>query len=437
MTDQPGQRAWLSRRRFSAALGVGVAQGALGGCASTGSQSAATPLRLGRVLVVGAGFGGATAAKYLRHWGGPGVEVTLVDRSPRFVSCPLSNLVIGGSRSIEELSVGYEGLRALGVEVVIDDITDIDPAQRRVLHGPLQGRRFDRIVIAPGVDLDFAAVQGLDTKAQESILHAWKAGPQTVALRQQLEAMPDGGVYVLTIPMAPYRCPPGPYERACQVAHYFKTRKPRSKVIVLDANPEITSKKALFTRVFNDMYRGIVDYRAQSNVTEVDARSRTAITEVGERVRADVLNVVAPQRAADLARRAGLANANGRWCQVDWTSMESTAVPGIHVLGDATFPAPAMPKSGHMANQHGKAAAGAILDLLGARVPLPSMMINTCYSFVDDRSVIHVASVHRYSAQKKTMEIVSGSGGVSDEPNLVEGVYANSWARTIWKDMLA
>jgi sulfite dehydrogenase len=287
------------------------------------------------------------------------------------------------------------------------------------------------------VDFNFGAVQGLDAEAQKTILHAWKAGQQTVDLRRQLEAMPDGGVYVLTVPLAPYRCPPGPYERACQVAHYFKTAKPRSKVIVLDANPEIMSKKALFTKVFAETYKGIVDYRPQSNVTEIDARARTAITEVGDRVRADVLNVVPPQAAAELARKAGLVNVNNRWCQVDWVTMESTAAPGIHVLGDATFPAPLMPKSGHMANQHGKTAAAAIVELLNGRVPQPMMMANTCYSFVDDKNVIHVASVHRYVAEKKTMEVVAGSGGVSSAPNPLEGVYANAWAQNIWKDMLS
>ena len=424
-----------SRRRFAAALGAGAALASVTGCAGLAPQ--ASTRRLGRVVVVGAGFGGATAARYLKHWGGPGLEVILLDRSPSFVSCPLSNLVLGGSRSIDQLTLGYERLRALGVVVLVDEVAVIDPAKKRVSLKKIQDLEYDRLVVSPGVDFSFDAVQGLDAKAQESVLHAWKAGPQTVALRRQLEAMPDGGVYVLTIPLAPYRCPPGPYERVCQVAHYFRTRKPKSKVIVLDANPEITSKKALFTKVFAENYKGIVDYRPQSNVTEIDAGTRTAITELGERVRADVLNVVPPQSAGHLARAAKLVNVNSRWCQVDWTTMESTAVPGIHVLGDATFAAPAMPKSGHMANQHGKAAAAAIVELLNGRAPQPPMMTNTCYSFVDDANVIHVSSVHRYVAERKTMETVPGSGGLSAEPNALEGVYANAWARSIWKDMFA
>jgi NADH dehydrogenase FAD-containing subunit len=221
------------------------------------------------------------------------------------------------------------------------------------------------------------------------------------------------------------------------VARYFKTVKPKSKVLVLDANPEIMSKKGLFTKVFSETYKGIVDYQPNMNVTEVDARHRTAITEVGDKVRGDVLNLIPPQAAGEIARKAGLINANNRWCGVDWVTMESTAAPGLHVLGDATLSAPLMPKSGHMANQHGKTAAAAIVEILNGRAPQPLMMANTCYSFVDDRNVVHVASVHRFVADKKTMETVPGAGGLSAEPNLIEGVYADAWARNIWKDMLA
>lgn len=422
------------RRRTIAALGGATL---LSACASPGPGSGTPQGRLGRVLVIGGGYGGATAARYLKLWGGPAVDVTLVERSAAFVSCPLSNLVLGGSRRIEDLTIGYDGLRAAGVQVVRDEVRALDPASRRVSFGGMSGQRFDRIVLSPGVDFAFEEIQGLDARAQETLLHAWKAGEQTVALRRQLEAMPEGGVFVLSIPKAPYRCPPGPYERVCQVAFYLKSAKPRAKVIVLDANPEITSKKGLFTKVFNETYRGIVEYRANQPVVEVDARNRVAITEVGERVKGDVLNVVPPQHAGQIARDAGLANAGKRWCQVDWMTMESTAAPGVHVLGDATLSAPAMPKSGHMANQHGKAAAAAIIETLNGRAPQPPMMSNTCYSFVDDRNVIHVTSVHRYEPARKTMEGVAASGGLSVEPNLVEGVYANAWARNIWKDMLA
>jgi sulfide dehydrogenase [flavocytochrome c] flavoprotein subunit len=425
-----------NRRRALKALGSAGALGVLSACALP-TPAPTPPARLGKVMVIGAGFGGATAARYLKLWGGPGLEVMLIDRNPQFVSCPLSNLVIGGSRKIEELTVSYQGLREQGVVVISDEVSAIDAARKRVVLGKIADQTYDRLVVAPGIDFNFGAVQGLDAEAQKTVLHAWKAGPQTVELRRQLEAMPDGGVFVMSIPLAPYRCPPGPYERACQVAHYFKTRKPRSKVVILDANPEIISKKGLFTKAFTETYAGIVEYRPNSNVTEIDARGRAAITEVGDRVRGDVLNVIPPQAAGDIARKAGLINANNRWCQVDWVSMESTAAPGVHVLGDATLSAPAMPKSGHMANQHGKAAAAAIVESLSGRAPQPQMMANTCYSFIDDRQVVHVASVHRYSPEKKTMEAVAGAGGLSVAPNLLEGAYANAWAQTIWKDMFA
>lgn len=426
-----------TRRRVWQGLGSAGAIGMLGACAAPLPKTQAPAKKLGRVLVVGAGFGGATAAKYLKYWGGAGIEVVLIDRNPTFVSCPLSNLVLGGSRNIADITVAYTGLRERGVIVLNDEVTAIDVAKKKVVLNKIADQSFDRLIVAPGVDFNFGAIQGLTAEAQKTVLHAWKAGQQTIDLRQQLEAMSDGGVFVMTIPQAPYRCPPGPYERACQVAHYFKTRKPRSKVLVLDGNPEIMSKKGLFTKAFTELYGGIIEYRPNSNVTELDAGSRTAITELGERVRADVLNVIPPQAAGEIARKAGLVNANNRWCHVDWVTMESTVAPGVHVLGDATFSAPAMPKSGHMANQHGKAAAAAIVEILSDRPPQPQMMANTCYSFIDDKNVVHVASVHRYVAEKKTMEAVAGSGGLSANANLLEGVYANAWAQTIWQDMLA
>jgi sulfide dehydrogenase [flavocytochrome c] flavoprotein chain len=432
-----------SRRRFSQAIGSGTALTALGaggvlgltGCAIDGAPAVSSG-SLGRVLVVGGGFGGATAAKYIKKWGGPGIQVTMVEREAAFISCPLSNLVIGGSRKIEDLTVPYAGLREAGVVVIRDEVRTIDPATRKVTFGKLADQTFDRIVVSPGIDFNFQEIRGLDAEAQKVILHAWKAGPQTQALRAQLEAMPDGGVFVLSIPKAPYRCPPGPYERVCQVAHYFKTKKPKSKILVLDANPDIQSKKGLFLKEWNGQYKGMIDYQPNMQVTEVDVRSRTLVTELGDKVKGDVLNVVPPHSAGDIARKAGLVNVNNRWCQVDWRTTESTAAKGIHVLGDATMSAPTMPKSGHMANQHGKAAAAAIVEILNGRAPQPQMMANTCYSFVDDKRVVHVASVHRWSDETRTLEPVKGAGGLSAEANELEGVYANAWARNIWNDML-
>jgi sulfide dehydrogenase [flavocytochrome c] flavoprotein chain len=423
------------RRVLQAAAGASALSGlGLAGCVTA---PPAPVKKLGKVMIVGAGFGGATAAKYLKLWGGDAIDVMLVDRNPQFISCPLSNLVIGGSKKMEELATSYTGLREAGVVVLRDEVTAIDTAKRKIVLTNIADQSYDRLIVAPGVDFMYDQVQGLNAEAQKTVLHAWKAGAETTALRAQLEAMPDGGTYVITIPKAPYRCPPGPYERACQVAWYFKTKKPKSKVLILDANEDVQSKKGLFMAQWNGQYKGIVEYRPNSNVTEVDAKNNIAITELGEKIKADVLNVIPPMRAGNIAQKAGLINVNSRWCDVDWTSMESTAVKGVHVLGDATMSAPAMPKSGHMANQHGKTAAAGALAMMQGFAPQAQMMANTCYSFVDDQNVVHVASVHAYDAARKTMVAVPGSGGLSSQANALEGAYANAWAKNIWADMFS
>jgi NADPH-dependent 2,4-dienoyl-CoA reductase/sulfur reductase-like enzyme len=249
--------------------------------------------------------------------------------------------------------------------------------------------------------------------------------------------MRDGGVFAISIPRAPYRCPPGPYERACQVAWYFRRAKPRGKVLILDGNDDVQSKKALFTKAWNDDYRGIVEYRPDHVLTGVDARAHVARFETADDVKADVLNVIPPHGAGRIAHTAGVVTANGQWCEVDFLTFESMRVPGIHVLGDAIQTAPLMPKSGHMANQHAKAAAAAVLAALSDRPPNPEPVLNnTCYSFVNDREAVHVASVHRYDAAQKTFLTVPGSGGLSAAKSELEGEYGFAWARAIWRDML-
>ena len=419
-----------SRRRLLA--GAAAASGlALAGCATGGASGPS----IGRVVIVGGGFGGATTARYLRMWGG-NVDVTLVERNASFVSCPMSNLVVGGYKQIGDITRGYEGLKAMGVKVMQGEVVAVDIGSKKVRLASGAELPFDRLVLSPGVDFMNDQVGGL-TAALDSgrVVHGWKAGPQTVALRKQLMDMPDGGVFAMSIPKAPYRCPPGPYERACMVASYFKTAKPKSKVLVLDANPEITSKKGLFERAFAQHYAGIIEYRANAELREV---SGTVAKFEFEDVKADVLNVIPPQRAGDIARTAGLVNVNNRWVGMDWLTMEASAAKGIHVLGDATFSAPAMPKSGHMANQHAKVAAAAIIQLLkGEPVSATPVVMNTCYSFVTAKDVVHVASVHQYDTKDKTFKTVPGSGGVSAAANQVEGRYALSWADNIWDDMLA
>lgn len=419
-----------TRRRRLLGAGIGFGAVALAGCASTGAGGPS----IGRVVVVGGGFGGSTAARYLRLWGG-NVDVTLVDRNAQFVSCPISNLVIGGHRQMADITRGYDGLKALGVKVVQGEVATIDAAGKQVRLADGRTLPYDRLIVSPGVDFMLNDVGGLAAALDSGrVVHSWKAGPQTVALRKQLEAMPDGGVFAMSIPKVPYRCPPGPYERACMVASYLKVAKPKSKVLVLDANPEIQSKKALFEKAFAQHYAGLLEYRPNAELKEV---SGSVAKLEFEDVKADVLNVVPPQRAADIARSAGLVNINQRWVGVDWLTMESTAVPGIHVLGDAVFSAPMMPKSGHMANQHAKVAAAAIIQLLkGQPASATPVVMNTCYSFVTARDVIHVASVHQYDAKDKTFKPVPGSGGVSAAANQVEGKLALSWAQNIWNDML-
>ena len=420
----------VSRRRLLSGGVAAVVAAPLLGCASGRDGPS-----IGRVVVVGGGYGGATAARYLRLWGGA-IDVTLVERDPSFVSCPMSNLILAGLAQIGDITRPYSGLEAIGVRRVQGDAVAIDAQRKEVRLSDGRSLPYDRAIVSPGVDID--AVEGLGSAAaQQQVPHAWKAGPQTLALRAQLEAMPDGGVYAITIPPAPYRCPPGPYERACLVAHYFKQAKPKSKVLVLDANPEIQSKKVLFERAFTELYRGIIEYRPNNELRQVDAATRTAKMDFDD-IQVEVLNVLPPQRAAAIARQAGLVNINNRWVGVDWQTMESTAVPGIHVLGDATFSAPLMPKSGHIANQHAKVAAAAIIQRLkGEPVEAAPMMVNCCYSFVSASEAIHVASVHRYDAGEKTMKLVNGAGGLSSSANAAEARIAQAWTQNIWADTLA
>ena len=427
----------MDRRQLiqTASVGAAVASsGLLGGCASTGGG------RGPKVVVIGGGYGGATAAKYIRMWSDYGISVTLVEPNPTFISCPISNLVLGGVKTMADITTPYDNLgKRHGVQMVRDMVTSIDPEKRLVRLASGAELPYDRLVLSPGVDFMWETLPGMaSTAAKDKVLHAWKAGAQTVALRKQLEAMPDGGVYALAIPLAPYRCPPGPYERVCQIANYFSKAKPKSKVLVLDANDDVTSKGPLFKKAWAERYKGIVEYRPKHALSDVDAKTNTLKFEFSDDVQAQVLNVIPAMRAGEIAVKTGLATANKRWCDVDFLTFESKAAKNIHILGDSIQIAPAMPKSGHMANQHGKTCAAAVVALLTGQEPnnMP-VYNNTCYSFVSEEDVVHVASVHRYDAEKKTMLTVAGSGGVSSGANELEGRYALAWARNIWADTLA
>jgi sulfide dehydrogenase [flavocytochrome c] flavoprotein subunit len=398
-------------------------------CAGLNKQSKKT---IGRAVVIGGGYAGLTAAKYIRMWSAGSIEVVVIEKSSQFVSCPLSNLVLGGSKSIHDLTFSYDLVQKNhGITWVSDEVTAIDTTAKKITmkRGEVA---YDRLIIAPGIDMMYDTLPNLES-AQHEIPHAWKAGWQTVNLRKQLEAMPDGGVFAMNVPRAPYRCPPGPYERACQVASYLKAHKPKSKIIVLDANPEITSKKGLFTKVWADMYPGMVDYRPSNIIAEVDIKTKTVKTDF-ETVTANVLNIIPPQRAGKPARLAGVDNADKRWCEVSFISYESTAVPNVHVIGDAIDSN--LPKSAHMATNQARICAGAVVELMFNRAPDPApVFANTCYSFASDKEAMHVATVYRYDANKKIM-IAAEGGGVSAKPSVQEGDYAQAWAANIWSDVL-
>lgn len=417
----------VSRRTFITASATGASL-ALAGCASTPSRP------LARVVVIGGGYGGATAAKYLRLWE-PRLDVTLVERNEAFVSCPISNLVLAGAEKIENLTVPYDGLRKYGVRVVRDDATAIDYEKRVVRLARGDALPWDRLIVAPGIDFLYDQIPGLNTAdAQSRVLHAWKAGPQTVGLRRQLEAMPDGGVFAISIPRSPYRCPPGPYERASVIADYFRKAKPRSKLLVLDANADIVSKPALFRGVWNERYKGIIEYRPNSELVEFDLKRNIARMQI-EDVKADLFNIIPPQRAGLVA--TDLITVNRQWCGVEFLGFESAKIPGVHVIGDAVAAAPAMPKSGFMANNHAKLAADAVIArLTGLPVNENPIIANTCYSFLTTTEAVHVASVHKYDRQQKTLVPVKGAGGLSPGRTELEGHYAYAWARNIWADAL-
>ena len=423
----------MQRRHLLAGLVAGGTLG-LAGCASTGSSPSKA-----RVLVVGGGYGGATAAKYVRLLSDYRIDVMMVEPNPQFVSCPVSNLVIAGMKTMADITTPYTGLSSKhGVRVVQDTVTAIDATKRVATLASGGTVAYDKLVLAPGIDFQWEQTEGLRAAHDSGqILHAWKAGPETMALRRQLEAMRDGGVYAITIPEAPYRCPPGPYERASVVAAYFKQAKPKSKVLILDGNPDVTSKGPLFKKAWAELYGPMIEYRPQHKVAGVDAKTNTVKFEVQDDVKADVLNVLPVMRAGALAVQTGLANANNRWCHVNFLNFESTAAKNIHVIGDAIQVAQGMPKSGHMANSHAKVTAAAIVaELQGLEINPHPMITNVCMSYVDATHVIHVASVHEYETPKKSFFTIGGSGGVSDVRSDLEGRYAEAWAKNIWADTL-
>ncbi len=384
----------------------------------------------GRVVVVGGGFGGATAARFLAL---AGHDVTLVEREPRFVTCPFSNTVLAGLTELEALTFDYDGLEAAGVTLVRGEAMAVDGEARTVTVGEGSVLPWDRLVLSPGIDFRFDALPGYDAAAAEVLPHAWKAGPQTVLLRSQLEAMEDGGLVVISAPANPFRCPPGPYERASLIAHYLSAEKPASKILILDAK-QTFSKRSLFEEAWATLYPGMIEWVSVDlggGVIEVDAGSKTLVTDFTS-YNADVANVIPPQRAGAIAAAAGVADETG-WCPVNGATFESTLVAGIHVLGDACF-AGAMPKSAFAANAQAKVAARAI-DAALRGDPLPSpKLINTCYSLAAPDYGFTVAGVYR--AEAGQLSEIEGAGGISPlgappEMRQAEADHARSWYATI------
>lgn len=424
----------FQRRDFLKAAAAGLL---LGGLPFYSRESFAAGGTKPRVVVIGGGFGGATAARYLRLWSRGGVDVTLVERNPNFVSCPISNLVLGGMKTMADITFGYQGLKKHGVRIIQGDVMAIDAERRQVRLSDGGSLPYDRLVLSPGIDFMYDTLPGLVPEAAESgmIPHAWKAGAQTVALKKQLEDMRDGGTFAICIPKAPFRCQPGPYERACLIANYFKQHKPKSKVLILDANDEPAAKKDLFRKVWSDIYPEIIEYRSRHTIVGVDVVQRRVEFEFDEPVKADVLNIIPAQKAGHIAQP--LVNKNGRWVGVDWLSLESAVAPNIHVIGDATFATSGMPKSGHITNQQAKVAAAAILNLFAGQPVNPEpMMVNTCYSFIDAGNAVHVVTIHAWDTQEKTFKLVPGSGGLSAAPSKLEAKFALAWAKNIWTDTL-
>jgi sulfide dehydrogenase [flavocytochrome c] flavoprotein subunit len=387
-----------------------------------------------RVVVVGGGFAGATAAKYMRMWDAD-LEVILIERNAQFVSCPQSNLVLGGSRNLQQLTHDYQALNKLGIQTVQAEVVAIDTDKQTVsLHDGVDVA-YDRVVIAPGIDFIYDELPMLASyESQQKVPHAWKAGPQTNLLQQQLQNMKQGGTMVMTVPNGPLRCPPGPYERACQIAYYLKHNNPTAKLLVLDANADIMSKKGLFKAAWQQHYADLIEYIPSSPIEDIDVANLNIESEFDE-YSADVLNVIPPQKAGKVAEMAGVINVDQRWCKVDFLTYESTEKKNVHVIGDAI--AAKLPKSGHMANAQAKVCAAAVVSLLKEQLPEQQPVINnTCYSFIDNKQAMHVAAVYRYDKEQKAMLAMPG-GGVSEQASELEGAYADAWAKNIWADALS
>ncbi len=423
----------INRRQFIQLLGGASVLTSSFGITACSKQPAAS----GRVVIIGGGFGGATCAKYLQRFD-PKLDITLVEPKQQFVTCPFSNAVLGGLRDMNSISYGYQAHEKRDIKMIHASAQEIDPAGKKIVLDNGKTLEYDRLVVSPGIDFRWEDVEGMSAADAETIPHAWNGGPQTVLLHEQLTAMPDGGVVIIAPPANPFRCPPGPYERASMIAHYLKQNKPKSKILILDAKSKF-SKQPLFMQGWEQLYPGMIEWVSGTQggrVTRVDPASKTLYSELGEEHKADVANFIPPQKAGAIAHKAGLVDSSG-WCPVNQRTFESSMHPGIHVIGDASL-AGAMPKSGFAANSQGKVCAAAIVSALGnTRMPDPSY-VNTCYSLLSPDYGISVAAVYRYTDDKGIYK-VEGSGGISpmdaDEKfRKKEARYAKGWYASITSD---
>ncbi len=407
--------------KYLAATGLASAAG----CATLGEAQA-------KVVVIGGGFGGATLARTLKQ-AAPTLQVTLIEANPVYNACPFSNLVIGTNRPLTAQQFRYQNIAAAGVEVITDRATDIDASSRTVSLASGDQLNYDRLVLAPGIELDFEAIPGYNRSATEAAPHAWQAGAQTTLLRDQIRAMREGGTVAMVVPDNPYRCPPGPYERASLIAHYLRVHNPRAKLLILD-NKDNFSKKTLFMQAWADLFGGLIEWQGLSDgaaVAEIDTTSQTIYTDF-DKVSYDVANIIPPQRAGRIAQLAGATDASG-WCPIDAASFASTLLPNTYVIGDAAI-ANAMPKSAFAANAQAKNCAIQILRSLRDLSPLPSTMANTCYSLVNPDYAISVAGVYR--PQQNRWQPIEGAGGTSPQDASIdqrerEARYAEAWYDTV------
>ena len=422
----------LTRRHFIKLVG-----GTAAAAGTLGFPAIASAAGKKQVVIVGGGTGGATAAKYIRR-ADPSVEVTLIEPNRHYYTCYLSNEVLGGERSIDALKFGYDGLRKHGVKVVHDTVTAIDAAARKVTTKGGQSFSYDRAIVAPGISFR-DNIEGYDMAAAEKFPHAWKAGEQTMLLRKQLEDMPDGGTVLIAAPPNPFRCPPGPYERACQIAHYLQQHKPKSKILLLDAK-DAFSKQGLFTQAWDRYYKGMITWHKAADtgggVVRVDAKAGTVSTDF-ETYKPAVANIIPAQKAGEIAHTAGLTDDSG-WCPIEGKTFESTLQKGIHVIGDAAIQAP-LPKSGYAANSEAKVVAAAVVDLVNGREPGEPSWVNTCYSIVAPNDAVSVAMVYKLDADGKVAK-VEGAGGLtpvdsSAEDRKREVAYAYSWFDNITNEI--